>query len=98
ILARVGPVAHERVDLAHIGVEDHRPVELDLDPRALDRHLLEVPLAHGPEIAAPGRDHAVDGAMGLARVELAVLEGAVVEYLELAHAGIRGIARARIAD
>ena len=76
-------------DLAQVGVEDHGAVELDLDLRALDRHLLEVPLADGPEVAALGGDHAVGRAVGLPRVELGVLRGRVVEDLELAHARCR---------
>ncbi len=55
-LAGVELPAHELGDLADVGVDDHRPVQLDLDPRTFDRDLLEVPLAHRTQIAAPGGD------------------------------------------
>src|SRR4051794_2891825 len=40
VLARVGLPAHELGHLADVGVADHRAVQLDLDPRPLDRDLL----------------------------------------------------------
>ena len=43
-------------------------------------------------------DHAVGGAVELPRVELRVLRRGVVEHLQFAHAGVGGVAFARVAD
>ena len=73
-------------------------VQLDLDLRPLHAHFLEVPLAHGPEVTPLGRRHPVGRAVGLARVELGVLGGAVVEDLQLGHPRVGGVALAGVAD
>ena len=74
-------------------------VQFDLDRRALDGHLHEVPLADRPQVAAVGGDHAVGRAVELPRVELRVLRGGVVEDLQLAHRlTSRRVAFAGVAD
>src|SRR5262249_50983141 len=98
-LARVRRVGHELLDVGEVRIEDHRAVELDLDLRALDGDLLEVPLAHRPEVAALRGDHAIGRAVRLARVDPPLIPPvAVVEDLELAHAQVGGVAVARISD
>ena len=99
IFAGVGRVGHELLDLAQIGVEDDRAVQLDLDLRSLDGHFLEVPLADRAQIAACGGDHAVGRAVRLASVEgFRVLRVTVIQDLKLAHAVIGCVTLAGITD
>src|SRR5262249_37296826 len=62
------------------------------------RHLLEVPFADGPQVAAMGGDDAVDRAVVLARIELLVLFGGVIQDLHFAHAHVGRVAVAGVAD
>src|SRR5947199_2108074 len=59
VLARVRAVGHELLHVGQIRVEDDVAVQLDLDLRALDGRLLEVPLPGRPLVAPVGRHHAV---------------------------------------
>src|SRR5690349_11135962 len=70
LLARVRRLGHVFGDLGQVSVEDDGAVELDFDLGALDRYLLEIPLADGMLVAAGGGGHAVGRAVVLALVEL----------------------------
>src|SRR5262249_1505011 len=72
--------------------------EFHIDGRALNGHLLEVPFADGPQIVAVGRDHAVGRAVVLPRIQAGVSWRRVVQYLDLAHAEVGGVAVSRVAD
>ena len=94
-------LGHHRghVDLGEVGVEDDEAVEFDLDGRAYDVDLLEVPFADRALEAALGGDHAVRGTVGLARVDLPLhFFVIVIEHLQFAHADVSGVARAGVAE
>ena len=80
-----------RRGLVEVGIDDRHAVKDDLDPTALDRHLLSVPLARRTQGSAAGRDDPVNRAVELARLEAPVEGRAVVEDLEL-QAGVGGVA------
>ena len=75
------------------------PVEFDLDLRALDGDLLEVPLADRVLKAAmrrqPSRRRSRGPAAGQASRDFLVI---VVEHLEFAHADVGGVALARVTN
>src|SRR5262249_51813246 len=98
ILARVCGIGHVVTDLAEVGIDDDRPIQFNLDLRALDGAFLEVPFTDRPEVAALRRHHTVGRAAILPRVELGILVGGVVEDLQLAHADIGGIPLTRVSD
>src|SRR5262249_3399362 len=81
VLARMRAVGHELRDLRYVGINDDVAVQLHLDRRPLDGHLLEVPLSGRTQVAAVRRHHAVDRAVVLPGVELLVLRRVVVKHL-----------------
>ena len=57
------------VEGVDVDIEDLRAVERDLDLLAVDVDLLEIPLAHGPEVAVLGGDAVVEAAVILVGLE-----------------------------
>ena len=62
-----------RAGLVEIGVDDGLAVDLDCDPPAFGRDLLDVPFAHRIEAISLCRDNPVNRAVELIRLELGVL-------------------------
>lgn len=79
-------------DVVEVHVHDDLAVEGDAEVPAAAADLLLVPLADGPERAAPGRGDEIDGAVVLGGLELGVFGIGVVEDLRL-HAEVGEAAR-----
>src|SRR5215510_12908228 len=78
------PVQRLLADLRNVRVENLETVDLEFQPVAVDRQLLGVPLADGPQVAAVSGRQSVQTAVDLVGMEPAfVLQVAVVENLRL---------------
>ena len=81
-LRRMGDLA--AVELVDVHVEDLGAVEDDFDLLAIDLNLLEVPLAHGAEVAVLGTHAVVEGAVVLIRLEAFLAGGGLLGVVAVA--------------